>query len=173
MSSKQSDPSAAKKSKKAKSEAVVEVVAPVEEVVAAQAQATAPEVQPEVVVETPVVQPDAVPQDIVQASPAAPAEVAETAAVEVPAESLVADSVKGKKQRKPKLVRDSFTIPESDYARFAELKQRCLEQGIAIKKSELLRLGLAVLANLPADELGRLAQDIEKLKTGRPSKDNA
>ncbi len=78
--------------------------------------------------------------------------------------------VKAEKPAKIKLVRDSFTMPEADYAHLALLKKRCLEAGVAAKKSELLRLGLQVLAQLPSADLAQRIETLEKLKTGRPAK---
>ena len=46
------------------------------------------------------------------------------------------------KPKKPKMVRDSFTIPKNEYEAIASLKERALKQGMSIKKSELLRAGL-------------------------------
>ena len=80
--------------------------------------------------------------------------------------------VKVKKQvpKKPKLVRDSFTIPESDYALFATLKQRALTAGIEVKKSELLRASLTVLAGLDDGALAKAIGQVNRIKTGRPKK---
>lgn len=86
---------------------------------------------------------------------------------------------KGKKAAKPekpakvkkvKLVRDSFAMPENEYARFAELKKRLAGKGIEIKKSELLRGGVAVLAALNDAELKAVMDRVERIKTGRPAK---
>ena len=52
------------------------------------------------------------------------------------------------KHKRPKLVRDSFTMPESDYLKIKSLKNRCLKLGIEMKKSELLRAGLLALEAL-------------------------
>ena len=80
--------------------------------------------------------------------------------------------VKVKKQvpKKPKLVRDSFTIPESDYALFATLKQRALAVGIEVKKSELLRASLTMLAGLDDSALAKAIGQVHRIKTGRPKK---
>jgi len=72
--------------------------------------------------------------------------------------------------KKAKLVRDSFTFPESDYARIDILKQRVIKAGQEIKKSELLRAGLVTLCNLTDDQLLEVLDGIDKLKPGRPSK---
>ena len=72
--------------------------------------------------------------------------------------------------KKPKLVRDSFTFPENDYALLAILKQRALSAGHEIKKSELLRAGLSTLAAMPEASLIEALNGVERIKTGRPSK---
>jgi len=72
--------------------------------------------------------------------------------------------------KKARLVRDSFTFPESDYALFATLKQRALAAGGEIKKSELVRAGLALLNGLDDADLARVLGKVERIKTGRPKK---
>lgn len=76
---------------------------------------------------------------------------------------------KAVKVKKTKLVRDSFTIPELEYAQLAALKQRCMAAGVAVKKSELLRAGLQALALMPEAILIGQLEGLEKLKTGRPA----
>lgn len=82
----------------------------------------------------------------------------------------VADQPKAEKQKKPKLVRDSFTMPEAEYALLAQLKKACLGAGFEIKKSELLRIGVAQLANLDAKKLKAAQATLTPVKTGRPKK---
>lgn len=88
----------------------------------------------------------------------------------------------GKKQRaersgkaaqdagKTKVVRDSFTMPDWDYEKLAELKRRCLNGGAHVKKSELLRAGLKMLESLPERQLLAVVAQVETVKTGRPAK---
>ncbi|MFZ4538690.1 hypothetical protein [Propionivibrio sp.] len=58
-----------------------------------------------------------------------------------------------KKLKKPELVREKLSMTEGESAQLAELKQRLVVQGIAIKKSELLRAGLMLIATLDDDAL--------------------
>lgn len=74
------------------------------------------------------------------------------------------------KHKKTKLVRDSYAMPEVEYAQIAELKKRLLAQGTAVKKSELLRGGIAALAALSDAELKVAMARVERIKTGRPAK---
>lgn len=74
------------------------------------------------------------------------------------------------KPKKTKLVRDSFTMPDSEYALIATLKKRCLTAGMAVKKSEVLRAAIANLAKLSDAALIAAMQRLEIIKTGRPAK---
>ena len=79
-------------------------------------------------------------------------------------------SKKSKDKLKPKLkvVRDSFTMPQNDYAKIAELKQVCQKAGLYVQKSELLRAGLRELSKLSTAQLKKSIAQIEHVKTGRP-----
>lgn len=77
---------------------------------------------------------------------------------------------KPKKEPKVKIVRDSFTMPQSEYQKIAEIKEACLEAGLQVKKSEVLRASLKALAGLNAAQLKRALAGLEKIKTGRPKK---
>jgi hypothetical protein len=71
-------------------------------------------------------------------------------------------------EARPLLVRDSFTMPEHEYAVLAEVKQACLRAGIDVKKSELLRIGVALLGQLDLSTLKSVLAALPQLKTGRP-----
>ena len=71
---------------------------------------------------------------------------------------------------KVKVVRDSFTMPQSDYVKLNELKLECLKAGLQVKKSELLRAGLHALCKLKTEQLAKAIEQIEQIKTGRPKK---
>jgi hypothetical protein len=82
-----------------------------------------------------------------------------------------ADSdVKAKRIKKEKVVRDSFTMPKTDYEKLAALKLKCLAQGVAVKKSELLRAGLLMLESAAPKRLLAAVAAVEQVKTGRPAK---
>ncbi|RDU94707.1 hypothetical protein [Trinickia dinghuensis] len=92
--------------------------------------------------------------------------------------SATADAVAGeesgkgklKRAKKEKVVRDSFTMPQTDYERIALLKRKCLDAGVAVKKSELLRAGLQLLEAAPPKRLLAAISALEAVKTGRPAK---
>lgn len=73
----------------------------------------------------------------------------------------------------PRVVRDSFTMPVSDYERLKSLKKLCLSHGVHIKKGELLRAGIMTLVAMESTELLSLLEKVERVKTGRPANDNS
>ena len=81
-----------------------------------------------------------------------------------------ADEKKQKKEHKVKVVRDSFTMPQNEHQKIAEIKAICLKAKLHVKKSEVLRAGLQVLAKLNAAQLKSALRGLEKIKTGRPKK---
>ena len=85
-----------------------------------------------------------------------------------PAKKAKAEKVKAEKVKAEKVVRDSFTMPKSDYALIDTLKKKCLASGVAVKKSELLRAGLAALHGMPGESLLVAVKDLAQVKTGRP-----
>lgn len=79
---------------------------------------------------------------------------------------------KQKKEEKSNdtLVRDSFTIPSREYEAIDALKKRYLDNGIHMKKSEILRAGLLALSSMNIKELAAVAEQVERIKPGRPKK---
>jgi hypothetical protein len=82
-----------------------------------------------------------------------------------PAAALAA---RGATEARPVLVRDSFTMPEHEYAVLAEVKQACLRAGVEVKKSELLRISVALLGQVDIATLKAVLAALPQLKTGRP-----
>ena len=101
--------------------------------------------------------------------PAAKAAKAAKAAAPTPKPAAPAQPAKPAKV-KAKLVRDSFTMPQADFALIAALKERALGFRRPTKKSELLRAGLQVLAGLNDAALQSVLEALPALKLGRPKK---
>jgi len=101
------------------------------------------------------------------AKPAKPAEEAKARPEKAAKVEKVEKPVKAKK---PRLVRDSYAMPEAEYAQIPALKKRLAGLGSEVKKSELLRAGIAVLAALGDAELQAVLARVERIKTGRPAK---
>src|ERR1017187_8413757 len=72
------------------------------------------------------------------------------------------------KPKKDKVIRDSFTMPESEYKLIATIKKRCLAKGLAAKKSEILRAAIVAFAGLSDDYIMAALVALEVIKTGRP-----
>ena len=87
-----------------------------------------------------------------------------------PFAAKVSKADKPAKAKKAKLVRDSFTMPELEYALIAALKKRCLDAGVSAKKSEILRAAVANLAKLSDASVAAAVRRLEVIKTGRPAK---
>ena len=85
-----------------------------------------------------------------------------------PEERVGEVAVASEKVRKPKLVRDSFTMPEQEYALLGHVKKACLKAGFEVKKSELLRIGVALISQLDMATLHSVLAGLPQLKAGRP-----
>lgn len=72
------------------------------------------------------------------------------------------------KIKKPKLVRDSFTMPEDEYRVLNDVKKACIKGGFEVKKSELLRVGVALIRNMDLAALKNVLATLPPLKAGRP-----
>jgi hypothetical protein len=87
---------------------------------------------------------------------------------------LSADTAEKKKDKprvkKQKLVRDSFTMPEEEYAALGEMKKACLRDGVEVKKSELLRVAVSLLRKMDVPQLQQALAELTPVKAGRPSK---
>ena len=79
-------------------------------------------------------------------------------------------AVAAPKAKKTKTVRDSFNMPDFDYALIGVLKKRALGAATEVKKSELLRAGLKSLAAMNDREFSAALKAVHIVKTGRPGK---
>ena len=100
---------------------------------------------------------------VAKAGKAVVAPAAAPVAVEAPA--------KPAKAHKPKLVRDSFTMPKDEYQVIDALKRRALGLQKQVRKSELLRAGIQALAAMNDRAFLKAIADVPTLKTGRPKAD--
>ena len=91
-------------------------------------------------------------------------------ALKRPASTPESKTLKTLKPKKIKLVRDSFTIPKTEYIVLDDLKLRAAELKHPVKKGELLRAGIKALAAMTAAQFHSALQAVPALKTGRPSK---
>ena len=77
------------------------------------------------------------------------------------------------KVKKPKLVRDSFTIPKGEYTVLDDLKQRAGKLTSPVRKSELIRAGVKALAAMTDMAFLAALKAVPAIKTGRPAKAKA
>ena len=97
--------------------------------------------------------------------------VRKTTAVKKPAtqpKATAKPEAKVEKVKKPKLVRDSFTIPKSEYSVLEVLKLRSQKLARPAKKSELLRAGIKALAAMTDIQFKAALAEVPAIKTGRP-----
>ena len=98
-----------------------------------------------------------------------PKPAAKKAPVKKAAKAAAPEPVR-EKARKTRLVRDSFTMPEQEYEQLGLVKKACLKAGFEIKKSELLRIGVALISQMDMATLQNVLGGLPQLKTGRPKK---
>lgn len=119
---------------------------------------------------TPAVTKTVVKAGAVKTPPQAKA-IAQSAALKPAVAKQTAPHAVKEKAKKDKLVRDSFTMPEPEYAVLGQVKKACLAAGIEVKKSQLLRIGLLLLSHTDVKSLAKLIANLAPLKAGRPKKD--
>lgn len=95
-------------------------------------------------------------------------------AAATPARHVAADqggeAAKADKPRKIKVLRDSFTMPKSEFAVLQALKERAQQAGRPAKKSEVLRAGVRALAEMGDAAFLAAIASVPAVKTGRPAK---
>jgi len=77
---------------------------------------------------------------------------------------------KVKKVKKVKLVWDSFTMPAPEFQAILKLKKRCIEAGLQVKKSEILRAAVARFLALNDATVFAALRRLEEIKSDRPRK---
>lgn len=101
---------------------------------------------------------------------AAPVGKVKTAAPKPAVNKPAVSPAKPAKDKKVKVVRDSFTIPKNELLQIGESKKRALGLGVEIKKSELIRAGLQALTSLNDAAFKKALASVPTIKTGRPAK---
>ena len=76
-----------------------------------------------------------------------------------------------KPAKEPKVVRDSFTMPQSDFDIIDRIKLRAIEWKQPVKKSEVLRAALHALEALTDAKVRALLTGLAPIKKGRPKAD--
>jgi hypothetical protein len=68
------------------------------------------------------------------------------------------------------MVRDSISIPKTEYLVLEEMKLRAAKLGLPVKKTELIRAGMKALSAMADAAFVVAIRAIPSLKTGRPAK---
>ena len=92
------------------------------------------------------------------------------AAAKPAAKAVAKTPAKAEKVKKPKMVRDSFTMPKAEFAVIDALKVRATNLKKSVKKTELLRAGIKALAAMSDTAFLAALTAVPNIKTGRPSK---
>jgi hypothetical protein len=72
--------------------------------------------------------------------------------------------------QKSSVVRDTFSLPPSDYALIDALRRTAAKEGrISTSKSEVIRAGLQVLRLLEGQDLMQALDRLDKIRPGRKS----
>ena len=83
---------------------------------------------------------------------------------------LANKSPKHAKPTKIKLIHDSFSMPEGEYALLGQVKEACSIAGIKLKKSELIRIAIAQLSKMSNAKIAAAKSSLTELKPGRSKK---
>lgn len=79
----------------------------------------------------------------------------------------------GGKGKSDKMVRDTFKMPQGEYDLIAEIKQRCRALGVQVKKSDVLRAGLAAMRDLSDERLGEVMRPLTAARAERAARKQA
>ena len=104
----------------------------------------------------------------VKVKPSPQAKTAVKSAVKTAVKPVI-KTAKVEKAKKPKMIRDSFTIPKTEYLVIDALKERAGKLSRAAKKSELLRAGVKALAAMSDSAFLAALSAVPTIKTGRPA----
>ena len=99
-----------------------------------------------------------------------PAAKATAKPVKATAKSAVLPKAKPEKVKKPKMIRDSFTMPKAEFAVIDALKSRAANLKKPAKKTELIRAGIKALAAMTDVAFASAIAAVPSLKTGHPAK---
>lgn len=61
-----------------------------------------------------------------------------------------------RRKSEPSAVRDGFTFPQAEHAVLVGIKETLAEQGLKVKKGDLMRVGLGLLSQLPLEKIKSL-----------------
>lgn len=80
------------------------------------------------------------------------------------------DSKADKKDKKEKVVRDSFSMPKSEHAAIKQLRTEIARAGRIVSKSEILRAALKALTEQGASKVMGLVEALPVVPKGKAKK---
>jgi hypothetical protein len=83
---------------------------------------------------------------------------------------IIIESESGKKDKREKVMRDSFSLPASEHKRIKALREALGQSGRLASKSEVLRAGLALLSQRSTTEVVSLLDALPPVAKGKRSK---
>ena len=89
---------------------------------------------------------------------------------EKPAKAEKIEKDKPAKPERVKVVRDSFSVPKSEHAQLKALREALAKEGRIATKSELLRVGIQLLAKEPLASLKTLVESLSVVPKGKSAK---
>ena len=89
---------------------------------------------------------------------------------EKPAKAEKIEKDKPAKPERVKVVRDSFSVPKSEHAQLKALREALAKEGRIATKSELLRVGIQLLAKEPLASLKTLVEGLSVVPKGKSAK---
>ena len=87
-----------------------------------------------------------------------------------PAKAEKIEKDKPAKPERVKVVRDSFSVPKSEHAQLKALREALAKEGRIATKSELLRVGIQLLAKEPLASLKTLVEGLSVVPKGKSAK---
>lgn len=106
-------------------------------------------------------------------SPVAAARTARALAVKAGPAVAIDEAARLEAERRDKhekVERDSFSMPASEHKRIKAMREALGKAGVLASKSEVLRAGLALLAERDAAEIARLVAALPKVAKGKRKK---
>lgn len=67
------------------------------------------------------------------------------------------------------IIRETFSMPPDESSAIDAMRVRAAKAGVMLNRSEIVRAGIAALRLLDDETFAEVANDVPKLKTGRPA----
>ncbi len=96
--------------------------------------------------------------------------ITEPNGIEASSGTDIEDRLSAERIESQRVIRETFSLPPTDWNLIQTLRDRCLGSGVYVSKSELIRAGLHVLEGLTLPELSSAVATVERLPVGKAAK---